>query len=65
MAGWRRAIKSRAPVVIVEVARGAGVVPVPFNVVLMFRCTAKLALGDTSAVAAEPGVVFQRLPGQG
>src|SRR5262249_46655415 len=54
----------RHPVIIVQRTCGADVAPVPVVVVAIFRRAAQLALGHAGAIAAEPGVILQRLPGQ-
>src|SRR4030095_3937514 len=44
--------------------RGRGVAPIPPALVGVFGGAAKLVLGNAGDVAAQVGVVFQRLPGQ-
>src|SRR6185437_14343382 len=51
-------------VIVVHLAIAGGVAPVPVALAAIFRSAAQLILGDASAVAAEPRVVFQRLPRQ-
>src|SRR5947199_225736 len=55
----------RHAVIIVDGAGAGGVGPVPAVVVAVSRRAFQLAQGDTGAIAAERGIVFQRLPGQG
>src|SRR5262249_8075355 len=51
-------------VVIVERAVACSFTPVPVGLVAVFRRAAKLFFGDAGPIAAEPCIVFQRLPWQ-
>src|SRR5205814_10611049 len=54
----------RHAVVIIERTVARAIAPVPVSLVVKSRSTAKLVLGHPGPVATEPGIVFQRLPGQ-
>src|SRR5882757_876583 len=54
----------RDAVIVVDRPRGAEVGPIPIALAAVFWCAAKLVFGHARDVAAEPCIVFQRLPGQ-
>src|SRR4051812_247904 len=58
-------LSDRHAVIVVDGAGAGCISPVPAVVVAISRRAFQLPQGDAGAIAAERGIVFQRLPGQG
>ena len=54
----------RYAVIVVERAGTSNVAPIPVGIVAVFGGSPKLFLGHAGDVAAEPSIVFERLPRQ-
>lgn len=63
--GWpKSASDKRNAIIVIHPANLSRIIPIPITAGGILRCTGKLGLGDARYVAAQAGIVFERLPGQ-